>query len=141
MRADGDTGGVRLQRRRAHLEAKLQQLTLNLAEEAGPRRSKRSRGEIIDKARGLHAGQEGPCSAAIIIVSLTCGWKELTRAVPAQSLPALSARTPMLILFHHPCSSCPGPWCYRTRCGCIGTDALRARVQAVHLPENASPAL
>ena len=39
------------QRRRAQLEAKLQQLTLNLAEEAGPRRSKRSRGEIIDKAR------------------------------------------------------------------------------------------
>jgi len=42
------------QRRRAQLEAKLQQLTLNLAEEAGPRRCKRSRGEIIDKARTLH---------------------------------------------------------------------------------------
>lgn len=38
------------QRRRQELESKLQQLTLELAEEAGPRRTKRSRGEVIDKA-------------------------------------------------------------------------------------------
>ena len=57
--ADGDAVGFWPQRRRAHLEAKLQQLTLNLAEEAGPRRSKRSRGEIIDKVRGIHALWEG----------------------------------------------------------------------------------
>ena len=40
-----------VQRRRAQLEAQLQQLTLDLAEEAGPRRPKRSRGDVIDKAR------------------------------------------------------------------------------------------